>query len=281
VHIRIPLLTLLRNWRTKDPRRPEQSSSATAWTSAAGACALLFATFVPVSAQWLNYPTPGIPRTADGKPNLTAPAPKTPDGKPDLSGVWLRNGNYLQNLAKDGVEVPFQPWAEALYKQRMENLSKGTPGERCLPRGVPAEMTTPNPFKLVQIPGLVLLVFEQFSYFRQILTDGRGHPTDRMPTWFGYSVGKWVGDSLVADTVGFNDQTWLDYDGHPHSDALHTIERFRRLDFGHMEFQITIDDPKAYTKPWTVTIPFDLLPDTELIESICENERDVPHMVGK
>ena len=242
---------------------------------------MLLSTFVPVSAQWLNYPAPGIPRTPDGKPNLTAPAPKMPDGKPDLSGIWMRRDNYLQNLAKDGVKVPFQPWAEALYKQRLENLSKGTPGERCLPRGVPAEMMTPNPFKLVQIPGLVLLVFEQFSYFRQILMDGRGHPADPMPTWFGYSVGKWEGDTLVADTVGFNDQTWLDYDGHPHSDALHTIERFRRLDFGHMEFQITIDDRKAYTKPWTVTVPIDLLPDTELIESICENEKDVPHMVGK
>ncbi len=242
---------------------------------------MLLSTFVPVSAQWQNYPTPGIPRTRDGKPNLTAPAPKMPDGKPDLSGIWMRRDNYLQNLAKDGVKVPFQPWAEALHKQRLENLSKGTPGERCLPRGVPAEMMTPNPLKLVQIPGLVLLVFEQFSYFRQILMDGRGQPADPMPTWFGYSVGKWEGDTLVADTVGFNDQTWLDYDGHPHSDALHTIERFRRLDFGHMEFQITIDDPKAYTKPWTVTVPFDLLPDTELIESICENEKDLPHMVGK
>jgi hypothetical protein len=251
------------------------------WRSAAGACAFLCATFAPVSAQWLSYPTQGIPRTPDGKPNLAAPAPKTPDGKPDLSGIWMRRGNYLQNLAKDGVEVPFQPWAEALYKQRLGNLSKGAPGERCLPRGVPAEMTTPNPFKVVQIPGLVLLVFEQFSYYRQILTDGRGHPEDRPPTWFGYSVGKWEDDTLVADTVGFNDQTWLDYDGHPHSDALHTIERFRRLDFGHMEFKITIDDPKAYTKPWTVTIPLDLQPDTELIESICENEKDVAHMVGK
>ena len=114
---------------------------------------VLLSTFVPVSAQWLNYPTPGIPRTPDGKPKLTAPAPKMPDGKPDLSGIWMRRDNYLQNLAKDGVKVPFQPWAEALYKQRLDNLSKGTPGERCLPRGVPAEMMTPNPFKLVQIPG--------------------------------------------------------------------------------------------------------------------------------
>ena len=240
--------------------------------------ALLCAT---ASAQWQRYPTPGIPRTPDGNPNLTVPAPKTAYGKPDMSGIWMRLGNYLYDLPKDGVQVSMLPGAEALYKQRKENFGKGASGERCLPRGVPAEMMTPNPFKVVQTPAMVMLVFEQFSYFRQILTDGRSHPDNPEPTWFGYSIGKWDGDTLVADTTGFNDKTWLDYDGHPHSEALHTIERFRRIDFGHMEFQITIDDSKAYTKPWTVKVPLDLQPDTELIESICENERDVQHMVGK
>jgi hypothetical protein len=126
-----------------------------------------------------------------------------------------------------------------------------------------------------------VILFEPFIDYRQIFTDGRKHPVDPQPTWMGYSVGKWEGDTLVVDTTGFNDRTWLDDGGHPHSDALHVTERFRRIDFGHMELGITIDDPKMYTKPWSATVPYNLLPDTELIEYVCENEKDLPHMVGK
>jgi hypothetical protein len=136
------------------------------------------------------------------------------------------------------------------------------------------------PKKVVQTPGLIVMLFESYHSFRQIFTDGRPLPENRDPAWFGYSVGKWEGDALVVDTVGINDKTWLDDGGHPHSDALHVNERFRRPDFGHMEVQVTIDDPKAYTKPWTVKIPWELVPDTDLFDYVCENEKDFQHLVG-
>jgi hypothetical protein len=243
---------------------------------------LLLATFVPVSAQWINYPSPGIPRTADGKPNLSAPAPKTADGKPDLSGIWSTpNGKYLNNLAADLTQVPFQPWAEALFHQRQENQGKGKPSERCLPHGITDFDALPWPRKIFQGPATIVMLYEAYNHYRQIFTDGRPLPKDPQPTWFGYSVGKWDRDTLVVDTIGFNEETWLDDGGHPHTGALHVTERYHRRDFGHMDLQITVDDPKAYTRPWTASMKLDLMPDTELIEFICENERDLPHMVGK
>jgi hypothetical protein len=234
-------------------------------------------------AQWVNVPLPNIPRTPDGKPDLAAPVPKTADGKPDLSGIWRNpDGRYLDNLAADGIQVPFQPWAEALYKERQETLSKDRPSGRCLPHGVPDAMLVPaTPFKILQTPGVTLILFENQGRYRQVFTDGRGHPDEMQPTWLGYSIGKWEGDTFVVDTRGFNDRTWLDDGGHPHSDAYHAIERFHRRDFGHMDLEITIDDPKAYTKPWATTIRFEFFPDMELMESVCENERDSPHLVGK
>jgi hypothetical protein len=249
----------------------------------AGVIAIILIFSSAASAQWLSVTLPNIPRTPDGKPNLTAPAPKTPDGKPDLSGIWrVTTGRYLQNIAADLGELPFQPAAAALYKQRADALGKGRPSERCIPHGIPDGMVVRNfPFKIVQTPDVVVILYEEFNHFRQIFTDGRGFPPETSESWFGYSVGKWDGDTFVAETVGFNDKSWLDDPGHPHSEALRVTERFRRRDFGHLEIQITFDDPKAYTKPWTATIPFDLYPDTELIESICENEKDRPHMVGK
>jgi hypothetical protein len=245
--------------------------------------AIFFFTAAPASAQWIHLPLPDTPRTADGKPNLSAPGPKTADGKPDLSGIWrAAEGKYLQNITEDLQEVPFQPWASALYKQRVDSLAKGRPTERCLPHGVPdAMMVRSGPWKIVQTPRVTLILFEEMNHYRQVFTDGRGFPKDPNPAWFGYSIGKWEGDTFVADTTGFNDQTWLDDPGHPHTDAMHATERFRRRDFGHLEIDITIDDPKAYTKPWTVTARFDLVPDTELIENVCDNEKDVQHMVGK
>jgi hypothetical protein len=237
---------------------------------------------MPLTAQWLNYPTAGIPRTKDGKPNLSAPAPRTTDGRPDLSGIWRApDARYLENLAADGIEVPMRPWAKEVYREREENFGKDRPSGRCLPHSVTDFDAHFGPRKVIQIPGLIVMLFESYHSYRQIFTDGRPFPRDPEPAWFGYSVGKWEGDTLVVDTVGINEKTWLDDDGHPHSDALHVIERFRRPDFGHMEVQLTIDDPKAYTRPWTVTIRWDFVPDTELLDWVCENEKDVPHLVGK
>ena len=244
--------------------------------------AIVAATLIPVSAQWLHYPTPGIPRTPDGKPNLSAPAPKTSYGKPDLSGIWAAaDGKYLQNLAADGLAVPMQPWAAALYKERSTNLGKGRPSEHCLTHGVTDFDALPIAWKILQTPGAIAILYEAYNHYRQIFLDGRPLPEPTQPAYMGYSVGKWEGDTLVVDTKGFNDIGWLDDMGHPQTEALHVTERFRRRDFGHMDLQLTVDDPKAYTKPWTVKLGLDLLPDEELIEAICENEKDAQHMVGK
>jgi hypothetical protein len=250
--------------------------------SAIGAAVIVSMSAAGPSAQWIRLTLPGIPRTADGKPDLAAPTPKTSEGKPDLTGIWVvASGKYLANIAVDGVEVPFRPEAAALYKKRRETNSVGRPTERCLPHSVPDAALVGYPFKIIQTPAQLVVLFEPFIDYRQIFTDSRTLPKDPQPTWMGYSVGKWEGDTLVVDSSGFNDQTWLDDGGHPHSDALHVIERFRRIDFGHMELGITIDDPKMYTKSWTVTVPYNLVPDTELIEYVCENEKDLVHMVGK
>ena len=254
--------------------------------TAVSALALVCVLASPALAQWLQVPQASTPRTAAGKPDLTAPAPRTPDGKPDLSGIWQRPrggqpGSGGQDGIGAGVEVLFQPRAGAVYKSRGENNSKGTPSERCLPHGITKAVSVPEPFKIVQTPGLMLILYEEFNHHRQIFMDGRRMPDRRPPTWFGYSRGTWEGDTLVVDTTGFIDDTWLDFRGHPATDALHIVERYRRRDFGHLDVQFTIDDPKAYQKPWNVTLAFDLLPDTELIEHICENERDAGHIVGK
>jgi hypothetical protein len=254
--------------------------------SAPAVMAALSLLSAPAPAQWLNIKTPGIPRLPDGKPNLSAPAPKTPDGKPDLSGIWEPNGNrFVRDIAVDlkPGDVPFQPWAEALYKERLTGAhSREESDANCLPQGVPKIDAAPAPWKIVQLPGMIVIVYEAFTQYRQIFTDGRPLPKDPNPSWFGYSIGKWDGDTLVVDTIGLNGLTWLDQVGHPLTDALHVTERFRRKDFGHMDLQITIDDPKAYTKPWTVKQDPHLLPDTELLEFICnENNRDVEHLPGK
>jgi hypothetical protein len=237
------------------------------------------------SAQWLKYPTPGLPRTPDGKPNLSAPAPKTADGKPDISGLWLTAGIYIGDIAKDlkPGEVPFQPWAQELYNHRRETLSKDDPTGRCIPGGVPRSTAVPYPFKILNTPsGIVVVLYEAVHAYRQIFTDGRPLPKDPNPNWLGYSVGRWEGDTFIVESAGFNDNVWLDNNGHPATESLRVTERFRRKDFGHMSIEITIDDPKAYTKPWNVTLPLILQPDTELLEYICpENEKDYQRLVGK
>jgi hypothetical protein len=249
---------------------------------------------LPLSAQWLHYPDPAIPRTAEGKPNLSAPAPKAPSGQPDLSGIWAiseeQNAfgaytSHFMDLAVDlkPEEAPFQPWAKALSEQRRANEHKDDPLALCMPPGVP-RINTIAPFKIVQSGRLMIVLYETTanSAFRQIFLDGRPLPKDPQPTWLGYSVGMWDGDVLKVDTIGFNDRGWIDTGiGHPQTESLHVIERFRRTDFGHMEIAVTIDDPKAYTKPWTGTLKLHLLPDTELLEMTCENSRGIEHMVGK
>jgi hypothetical protein len=243
---------------------------------------VLLSTVVPLSAQWLHYPTPGIPRTPDGKPNLSAPAPKTPDGKPDLSGLWTGpEDKYFRDLAVGGPPVPMLPWAEALFKERKGNLEKGHPSERCLGHGVTDYDAAATARRIIQAPNVIAILFESYNHYRQILLDGRPLPKLTQPSYLGYSVGRWEGDTLVVETTGLNDKGWLDMDGHPQTESTHITERFRRRDFGHIDLQLTIEDPTAYTKPWSARLGLNYLPDEELIEDICENEKDLQHMVGK
>jgi hypothetical protein len=247
------------------------------------AAAALALVCLPANAQWVNLPSRGIPRTPDGKPNLSAPAPRAADGHPDLSGIWEPSANkYVRDIAADlkPGDVPFQPWAKTLFEQREDGShSREDPDANCLPQGVPKIDAAPVPWKLIQGPRQVTILYEAFNLFREIFTDGRELPKDPNPTWLGYSVGHWDGDTLVVESNGFNGKTWLDQAGHPTSDALHVTERFRRKDFGHLELEITIDDPKMYTQPWTVKESPRLFADGELLEFNCnENERDIRHI---
>jgi hypothetical protein len=256
---------------------------------------VLFSVCVSLSGQWLHYPTAGIPRTPDGKPNLSAPAPKTPDGKPDLSGIWqwLRKPGltlFLDLTPNVAQPIPYKPEWGALAKARGTGLRNDEPLSNCMPMGIVEQDTIDNTlWKIVQIPGLVVILHEWNVAWRQIFTDGRPFPEDMQPAWDGYSVGKWDGDTLVVQTTGFRETVptartptsgiWLDTAGDPLTEAGKVTERFRRLDFGHLDIEITIDDPKAYTKPWTFTTHEILVPDTELMESVCkENEQDIEHL---
>ena len=230
----------------------------------------------PLAAQWLQLPLPGTPRTADGKPNLSAPAPRSADGRPDLSGIWLR----IKSM--DRGDVPMQPWARAVYDERQANRSKDDPEGLCLPPGIPEQMVNPMPWKIIQAPGEIVILFEQWANYRQIFTDGRSLPDISKPSWFGYSIGRWDGDTFVAETVGFNGKPWLDQAGYPASDALKITERLRRRDFGHIDLEMIIDDRKMYTRPWSIFSELTLQVDTELLEFICEeNEKDSQILQGK
>jgi hypothetical protein len=238
-------------------------------------------------AQWPSYPWKNVPRAADGKVDMNAPARRTADGKPDLSGFWMPVGvvRHLLNLAADlkPGEVPLQPWAEALYQERIENNGKDHPGVRCWPSGIPEKNNIPDGLKVVQTPDLMLFLYESRTIYRQIFTDGRPlPPPDAQPTWQGYSIGRWEGDTFVVETTHQNGKTWLDMRGLPATDAIRVVERFTRPTIGRIDIDVLIDDPKAYTRPWSVKLAWTLVPDTDLIESICEeNNRDLPHMVGK
>jgi len=248
----------------------------------------IFLVCAALQAQWVKVPPAKVPRTRDGKPNLTASAPRLPDGKPDLSGVWTPANKYAgkpQNFAFDLKikKIPFRPWAKALFDERKTGVhSKEDPSAQCLPQGVPRVNAAPGQWRLIQTPGFIVIIYEAFNIFwRQIFLDGREVAEDAPPTWLGYSTGKWDGDTLVVNSTGFNGKAWIDQMGKPTTEALHVIERFRRTDFGHMDIEITIDDPKAYTKPWTFTEQMRLLPDMELMEAICnENNRDLEHLPG-
>jgi hypothetical protein len=257
-----------------------------------------------VHAQWLNYPSPGTPRTVDGKADLTAKAPRSPDGKPDLSGVWLTElvppdksyvgqesfyvvpgddprtfHKYFWNILADfkPAEAPIRPEAAELFRKNAAAIS---PVASCLPLGIPGtDMLAYAPFKIIQAPGVTVVLYEVDNTHRQIYTDGRKLPVDPNPAWLGYSVGHWEDDTFVVDSAGFNDKGRLDGFGHPRSEALRLQERFHRRDFGHLDLQITIDDPKMYLQPITVKVTELLVPDSDVLESFCnENEKDVAHL---
>jgi len=233
----------------------------------------------PAAAQWLKTPTPGIPRTADGKPDLAAPAPKTADGRPDLSGVWRMDpGGYGLNIVSDLKANEILPWAAELAAKRKEEFGKDHPGYTCMPEIGPL-VTFFGMFKILQTPSTTAILAEGAPY-RQILTDGRALPDDPQPTWMGYSVGRWDGDTFIVESAGFNDRTWLDFEGHPHTEGLRVVERYRRPDFGHLRIEITFEDRKAYTRPWTIRLEAGYAADTELLESVCnENEKSIQHFV--
>ncbi len=257
-----------------------------------------------IFAQWPSLPTPGAPKTADGKVNLTGPVPRTPDGKPDFSGVWAAvggpDGNKLpapvvdgskapkgdfKNMGKGGASrsLPYQPWALELYKKRLEQNSAGNPDSHCLPLNPVQLWFHPEPRKLIWSPREYIYTAEANSAFREIHMDGRPLPkaADVQPWWYGYSVGKWDGDTLVVDTAGFLDNAWIDENGSPLTNEAHVTEKIRRPNYGTLEIEITVDDPKTYTKPWTVLSQQVLRPGDELIEFVCENNTSLQHIVGK
>lgn len=246
--------------------------------------ALMLVQSASLSAQWLNFHQPGIPRTPDGKPNLTAPVPRTPDGKPDLSGLWEPEASpyrfdVIQDVKDEGI---FRPAAEALFLERAADLRRDNPVTHCLPAGPSAIFAAGSTrlYRIMQSPTVIAVLYE-LSGFRQIYTDGRELPKDPNPTWMGYSIGHWDGDTLVVESAGFNDKTWLDMVGHPHSERLKVTERFHRVDFGHMQLQLTYDDPETLVRPLTISLAVHYAADTDLLEYVCnENERDTQHLVS-
>ena len=263
-------------------------SAALVWPTAAG-------------AQWLKYPTAGVPKTADGKPNLTAPTPRAPDRKPDLSGLWLTDNTMCGRsqdpesltcgselpMGKEGINMgqslpgglPYQPWLAALVKKRTAENAKDDPHVFCLPDMFLRAYSLPHLLKFVQVPGLLVMLNEMNAGYRQVFTDGRPLPGDMVPAWQGYSTGKWEGDTLVINSAGFRDDLWIDWNGSVIGSSAKVQERIRRPDYGHLEIGVTVDDPKAYTKPWTVTLHQRIALNTELVDEIClENEKSSQRM---
>ncbi|HLK50829.1 MAG TPA: hypothetical protein VKT49_21960 [Bryobacteraceae bacterium] len=269
-----------------------------------------------LAAQWVKYPTAGVPRKPDGKVNMSAPAPRLADGKPDFSGIWTtaepnrrsaglsspkqkpgppQNSGEAQTpadpgditasrqMANIGVDLPgglpYQPWLVPIVKERTENLAKDDPHIRCLPDNFLRAYGLPHLLKFVHTPSLLVVLNEMNAVYRQVFTDGRPLPKDPTPSWQGYSSAKWSGDTLVIDTIGVRDDTWIDWNGSVLTEAGKVREQMRRPDFGHLNVQVTVDDPKAYTRPWTVTLKERIVLDTELIDEICiEGEQSLKHM---
>ena len=235
-----------------------------------------------VSAQWIKHPTAGLPRTADGRPDLAAPTPRGADGKPTIAGLWVPRPTIIFDMARNlPGGVPFQPWAEDLFKRRVANDALEDPTAKCIVGGVPRSDFVPYPMKILQLPEMVVVLYEAVHSYRQIFTDGRELPKDPNPAWYGYSTGRWDGDVFVVTTTGFNDDVWLDNMGRPATSALRVTERFRRHNLGRMDIEVTIDDPKAYTRPWTVTQPLALVPDSELLEYICNENNKYFEIVSR
>jgi hypothetical protein len=263
-------------------------------------------------AQWLNFRTPGIPRTADGRPDLTAPAPRVADGKPDLSGVWMHEITTVEEVKRlfghrfdtaiqvgvPGMEIgtqhkyefdillDFKPEESPMRPEAAEFLRRYAAGRNdgsdiCVGvPGIPRAGLLSEPIKIVQAPRMTVIMYEAGNSHRQVYTDGRALPKEfELPAYLGYSVGHWERDTFVVETAGFNDKTVLDAMGHPHSEALRVVERYRRRDFGHMDIEMTFDDPKMYTKPFTIQVPHDLLADSDIFENFCnDNEKDRSHL---
>jgi hypothetical protein len=267
---------------------------------AAAGCAVLFAAgAAPAAAQWLNHPTPGVPRKADGKVDMAAPAPRMANGKPDLSGLWMtaepnrqaRAGAAVSDDGGDSTNItasrqvrdigidlpgglPYQPWLIPIVKERTANEAIDDPHIRCLPDNFLRAYGLPHLLKFVHSPTLLVVLNEMNAGYRQVFTDGRPLPRDPNPTWQGYSSATWSGDTLVIDTSGLRDDTWIDWNGSVLTEAAKVREEIRRPDFGHLEIKVTVDDPKAYTKPWTVTLKQRIVVDAELIDEVClENEK--------
>jgi len=247
---------------------------------------VLYVGGVSVRAQWLNHPTVGIPRTGDGKPNLTAAPPKLPDGTPDLSGYWNQPipSAHVLDITSDLRSTDVKPAAAELYLQRLSDLGKDDPGTiGCLPAG-PRHIIggpTAGSVRIIQTPLIVVMLFEDLTY-RQIHMDGRTLPVDPNPSFMGYSVGRWEGDTLVVETIGFNGRTWLDFGGHPYSEKLKVTERFRRVTFGRIERQITLIDEEFYQAPIVLQVPMSFAADTDMLEYVCnENPQSRLHLVGR
>jgi hypothetical protein len=251
---------------------------------------------IALSAQWITHTTPGVPRLADGKPNLKAASPRTPDGRPDLAGIWYLHfdacgpfgcadyqaGPEFFNFgAKLPGGLPYQPWAAALVKERMAAFAKDDPIGLCRPGGLFRFHTVSAATESRAAPEPGAHPVRARRHLPPDLRDGRALPTDPEPTWNGYSVGKWDGDTLVVDSNGFRDDTWIDRNGSPLTSAARVTERFRRPDFGHLQIEVTVNDPKAYSRPWTATLTQDLAVDTELLDYHCtDNEKSAGRLVG-
>jgi hypothetical protein len=256
---------------------------------------------VTAQAQWLNYRTAGTPATPDGNVDLSAPAPRAPDGKPDLTGVWhlqttrqetsltpvptpAQGGvSYTNNIFRDvkPEDVPEKPEAANLRAERMKSGTRPNPSVFCLPMGIPVNNFVVEVVKFIQAPKEIVVIYEVDGSYRQIYTDGRPLPKDMSPSWLGYSTAHWDGDTLVVETEGFNDRTWLDMIGHSHSEALHLTERYHRRDYGHMDVEMTFNDPVMYTRPFTIKFTHALIPDSDILEAYCnENEKDRGHIQG-